>query len=195
MKREELKTILEAIEDEDARKAAIDRIMAINGTDINKVKNESHTLSDKVGELTSENEKLKTENESLKAQDFEGVKAENAKLKTEKAEMEKQYKAQIADRDKQDLVKEVLVKEKAKDIGLTLRNLDLSKVSINDKGELDGLDDQIKALKENEITKSFFEDAGTPNGAKPKGGQPAGGDPSKMSYSELTDYLNNGGTL
>lgn len=194
MKREWLTGILTAITDEDEKKSVVDQIMRENGTDINKAKGEKTTLADKVDELTAENEKLKTENESLKAQDFEGIKAENAKLKNDLADEKKAHKAEIDSINLKNSVLSEIRKEHSRNDDVVLKLIDLSKVTINDKGELEGLEDQVKALKEDETTKSLFEDS-NPNGATPKGGNPAGTDPSKMSYTELTNYLNNGGTL
>ncbi len=95
--------------------------------------------------------------------------------------------------------------ESAIDIALTgakARNLKAAKalldregVTIDKDGNVVGLTDKVKALVESEETKFMFESTETTITGTTPGGQPGGNgnpvDTSKMTYSELSEYLKN----
>jgi len=95
--------------------------------------------------------------------------------------------------------------ESAIDIALTgakARNLTAAKallnregISIDKEGNVIGLTDKVKALVESEETKFIFESTETVITGTTPGGQPNGGgnpvDTSKMTYTQLVEYLKN----
>lgn len=95
--------------------------------------------------------------------------------------------------------------ESAIDIALTgakARNLTAAKslldregITIDKEGNVSGLTDKIKTLVESEETKFMFESTETVITGTTPGGQPNGGgnpvDTSKMTYTQLAEYLKN----
>lgn len=93
--------------------------------------------------------------------------------------------------------------ESAIDLALTgakARNLTAAKallnregITIDKEGNVVGLTDKVKALVESEETKFMFESTETVITGTTPGGQPNGGgnpvDTSKMTYSQLTEYM------
>lgn len=92
-------------------------------------------------------------------------------------------KQQVSDRDatitgmkRSGKIQEILRKAKARDVGVVERLLDASKIAEDDKGNLTGIDDQVKALKES--TPYLFEEekggkAGFGGGKDPEAGSRA----------------------
>lgn len=90
-------------------------------------------------------------------------------------------KQQVADKDtaiagikRSGKIREALSKAKARDAAVVEKLLDASKIGEDDKGNLTGLDDQVKALKESSAY-LFAEDEGSRGGFG--GGKPGGGNP------------------
>lgn len=158
-------------------KDAIDKIMSENGKDIEKAKGDSETSASKIKELETENEKLKTtvgerdkQLEDLKksAGDNEELKKQIETLTKENKESAEKHDNEMKALKKSHAIETALTAASAKDVGLVRKLIDESKVSVDSNGNLIGLEDQIKTLKEGESTKGMFS-SGAPKikGAKP----------------------------
>ena len=160
-------------------KDVIDKVMAAHGKAIGEYK-------DQAGKL----EQLSTENESLKSQITERDKdlkdlrknaGDNEELTKKYSELEGKYKA-----DTQQLTKQLSETKlhAALDGALTaakVRNpralqgfLDMTKIKLTDDGKLDGLDDQLTAIRKDNAY--LFEGDPKPHYDPAGGGNPAGGD-------------------
>lgn len=198
MKRDEIKTLLEGkLADGVEVKEILDEIMRLNGNDINKYKENEQELKNNVKELTETLEKANADLEELKKVDPSKLQEEIDRLKTENKNASKDFEAKLAGIQLKSAVKDALHTAEAKDVDLVIRNLDMEKVSLDAEGKLVGLDEQVKALKENELTKAMFGGTSLPEGAKPAGGdgKPEGKKPEDMTYTELAEFLASGGEL
>lgn len=129
MKRQELKTLLQNV---DNAGDIIDRIMEINGEDIENAKKSAGTDTQS---LTAENEKLKAQ---LKAYEKGGEKyidpAEIERLKKFETDTKATQKRTAAE----NAVKEMLTRNKVLPgyIKLMLKNLNVDEVQLDDKGKI-----------------------------------------------------------
>lgn len=85
---------------------------------------------------------------------------------------------------------------KARNLTAAKALLDREGVTIDKDGNVIGLNDKVKALVESEETKFMFESTETVITGTTPGGQPGGGggnpiDISKMTYSQLSEYMAN----
>lgn len=183
MKREFLKDL--GIEAE-----AIEKIMAENGKDIEKAKGNSEQNASKVKELEAEVESLKgtvTERDKqldeLKrtAGDNKDLQAQIDKLTADNKAANDKHEAEMAALKKTHAIEAALSEARAKAVKAVSPYIDTDAVSFDSKGNLIGLEEQIKTLKESEETKFLF-NSGAPSikGAKP--GQP--GDPEPPGYTK-----------
>ena len=106
-------------------------------------------------------------------------------------------KAQVAERDstitgmkRSGKIREALQKAKVRDAAIVEKLLDASKIGEDDKGQLTGLEDQIKALKE---TSAYLFDEGGGGGriGYPGGKDPASGgkDPGNRSNDDFNAMI------
>lgn len=88
-----------------------------------------------------------------------------------------------------------LTSAKARNLTAAKALLDREGVTIDKDGNVIGLTDKVKALVESEETKFMFESTETVITGTTPGGQPGGGgnpvDTSKMTYSQLSEYMAN----
>lgn len=135
--------------------------------------------------IGSKNE-LKTQVSELSAQ-LEGLKKSakgNEELTKQIEELQKnntawesKYKSTLLE----SAIKIKAVSEKAKDPGDLIKFLDTSKLEIDEQGNVKGLDDQLKTLKE---SKSYLFDTFTPN---PGTNPPGGGGNTKTELQQLEE--------
>lgn len=172
---------------------AIDKIMDENGKDIEKAKGDSEQSSARVKELEKEVESLKgniserdKQLEKLKkdAGDNEDLKKKIEALTAENKEAAKKHEAEMASLKKGQAIEKALAEASAKSVDLVRKLIDESKVSIDDNGNILGLDEQIKNLKEDENSKTLF-GSGNPKikGANP--GHPSDPDNGGGELSEI----------
>ena len=183
MKREFLKDL--GIESE-----AIEKIMAENGKDIEKAKGSSEQNAGKVKELEAEVASMKDtiaerdkQLEKLKetSGDNEQLKAQIDKLTADNKAATEKHEAEMAALKKNHAIEAALASARAKAVKAVTPYIDTEKVSFDSKGNITGLEEQIKALKESDETKFLFNDgAPTIKGAKP--GQ--SGDPEPGGYTK-----------
>ena len=110
-------------------------------------------------------------------------------------------KQQVADKDatitgmkRSGKIREALTKAKVRDAAVVEKLLDATKIGEDDKGNLTGLDDQIKALKESSAY-LFAEDGGSGHrgggggGKDPQGGSGGSGGSGGNSNSEINSII------
>ena len=172
MKRETLKDMGLAAEQ-------VDKIMELNGVDIEKAKG-------KANELATENTELKAQ---LKKRDDDLVELrksvkDNETLSADFKALQEKYKNDRADLEKQ--VAQVKLTS-ALDMGLSgakVRNakalkglLDMDAIKLDDAGKLTGLDDQLKAIKKSD---PYLFDGGEKQDYTPASGETAKSDPVSL---------------
>lgn len=156
---------------------AIDKIMAENGKDIEKAKGDAG----KAKELEADNASLKNDiaERDRQLEELKKSAGDNEQLKNQIEQLTKDNKA-AADKHAQEMmelkkgyaIENALITAKAKAVKAVSAYIDTDKVTIDSKGNIVGIDEQIKALKESDETKFLF-DSGAPQmkGAKP--GEPS----------------------
>ena len=159
MKRNEIDDLFKELEieaDETKKKAFADRVMKINGDDINKEKTNTETVRNdlkvKEGLIEELNDKIK----ELGSVDIEKIKQEQFDLG--KAEGSKEFE----NFKKTSALKEALSGFKAKDISIIQKMLDNDKIEYEEKDgnyTVKGLEDQINSIKESHSY--LFEDEKT----------------------------------
>nr|DAW82202.1 MAG TPA: minor structural protein [Caudoviricetes sp.] len=189
------------LEDLGLTKEQADSIIKINGDDMENAKSasaaeiknlqtEADGLKAQVSERDKQLETLKAsagDNDTLKKQ-IEDLQAENVKAKeTHEAELN-QLKVDFA-------IEKALASAKAKNIKAVRALLDLTDAKLDKDGNVKGLPEQIEKLTTGADTKFLFEAAKqrpTFKGFQPgasEGKPDVGVDMSKMTYEELTAYM------
>ena len=142
MKRDELKAL--GLED-----AVIDKIMDLNGTDINAIK----------GKLTNAEETIQTLQTTIgeRDTDIQALKetaGNSGELNTKLADLQSKYDAdtqKLNDQIQQSKVNSALelalVSNKARNTKAVKALIDLEKIELNEDGTIKGLDEQLTALK------------------------------------------------
>ena len=142
MKREELK-------EHGLSEEQINFVMAQNGKDVN-------ALNDKINGLTSERDGLQKQiddrDEQLttlkkSAKDNEELQSQIKQLQDENKTAKQNYQDQLAKQNKSFKIEGALRDAKAKNIKTVLPLIDTEKVSVNDDGSLNGLSEQLDAVK------------------------------------------------
>jgi predicted nucleic acid-binding Zn-ribbon protein len=189
LKREELKGL--ELSDEQ-----IEKVMAIHGTDVNELKGQ-------VSQLTTERDGLKeraTDSDKqlneLKAahKDDKDFQAEIDKLKADNKAKDDAASKQLKDVRLGYQTELALVKAGALNTKAAGALIDNSKLSLDDNGNVIGLDEQLKALKSDDSSKFLFK---SEEKAKPQDTPPisAAGNPSfeqdqnKSIVSKITSRL------
>ena len=162
MKREELKKL--NLTDEQ-----IDKVMSLHGADVESTKS-------KIDELNKTNESLQSQI-AERDKDLKTLKkqaGDNEELSNQFKELQSKYK-----QDTENLTKELqqaklnsavdsaLGKAKVRNSKAAKALLNMDEVKLNDKGELEGLDDQISSLQK---TDGYLFDQGNKEPYQPQGG-------------------------
>ena len=126
------------------------------------------------------------DSEALKKQ-IEQIQSDNKKKDEEHAAEIKRLKIDAA-------IDTALTEAKAKNLKAAKALLDMEKITLNDKGEISGLSEQIKSLTGSKDTSFIFDSkGGSFRGAKhgEDGHDDGDGKPDfgKMTYAELAQYL------
>lgn len=173
------------LEDMGISKENVDKIMATNGTDINKAKGD---LEDVKLQLETANTTIKERDKQLKslkesAGDNEELKTQITNLQTANKEAEKKYQNDLKDLKLTAAIK-LAVHDKVFDEDMAAGLFDKSKLILTDDGKVAGLDEQLASIKE---SKAFlFKTDEVKNDYKPDGGKPS----EKMSITEAMKYAN-----
>ncbi|QTH68358.1 phage scaffolding protein [Lacticaseibacillus paracasei] len=164
MKREELKGL--GLSDEQ-----VDKVMGIHGTDVNDLKGQ-------VSQLTTERDALKqraTDSDKqlneLKAahKDDKDFQAEIDKLKADNKAKDDAASKQLKETQLNYQTELALVKAGALNTKAASALIDKDKLSLDEKGNVTGLDEQLKALKSDDSSKFLFkaEEAPKPQNTPP----------------------------
>ena len=195
------------LEDLGLTKEQADSVMKINGDDIENAKG---TASTEIKNLQTEVEGLKTQVgdrdkqlETLKASagDNADLKKQIEDLQTENATAKATHESELNQLKIDFAVEKALTGAKAKNIKAVKALLELGEAKLDKDGNVKGLDEQIEKLRSGDDTKFLFEAQkqqkqqqnfkGFQPGAsgEQKPGEGEKGDFSKMSYDELTAYM------
>ncbi len=161
----------------------------VTKTRFNEINEENKTLRQQITDRDTQLETLKKssgDNESLKQQ--------IADLQKQNADAQKAHEAEMNKLKLDNAVEAALVAAGAKNAKAVRSLFDESKFKLNDKGEVEGLSDAIKAVQKSDSY--MFEEKQTQQkftGFQPgaSGTQKPGTevDTSKMTYSELAAYM------
>ena len=195
------------LEDLGLTKEQADSVMKINGDDIENAKG---TASTEIKNLQTEVEGLKTQVgdrdkqlETLKASagDNADLKKQIEDLQTENATAKANHESELNQLKIDFAVEKALTGAKAKNIKAVKALLELNDAKLDKDGNVKGLAEQIEKLTSGDDTKFLFEvqkqtkqqqnfkgfQPGASGGQKPGEGEKV--DFSKMSYDELTAYM------
>ena len=195
------------LEDLGLTKEQADSIMKINGDDIQNAKG---TAATEIKNLQTEVEGLKTQVgdrdkqlETLKASagDNADLKKQIEDLQTENATAKANHESELNQLKIDFAVEKALTGAKAKNIKAVKALLELNDAKLDKDGNVKGLDEQIEKLTSGDDTKFLFEaqkqtkqqqnfkgfQPGASGEQKPGEGEKV--DFSKMSYDELTAYM------
>ena len=195
------------LEDLGLTKEQADSVMKINGDDIENAKG---TASTEIKNLQTEVEGLKTQVgdrdkqlETLKASagDNADLKKQIEDLQTENATAKATHESELNQLKIDFAVEKALTGAKAKNIKAGKALLELGEAKLDKDGNVKGLDEQIEKLRSGDDTKFLFEaqkqqkqqqnfkgfQPGASGEQKPGEGEKV--DFSKMSYDELTAYM------
>lgn len=195
------------LEDLGLTKEQADSVMKINGDDIENAKG---TASTEIKNLQTEVEGLKTQVgdrdkqlETLKASagDNADLKKKIEDLQTENATAKATHESELNQLKIDFAVEKALTGAKAKNIKAVKALLELGEAKLDKDGNVKGLDEQIEKLRSGDDTKFLFEaqkqqkqqqnfkgfQPGASREQKPGEGEKV--DFSKMSYDELTAYM------
>ncbi|MEG1584023.1 MAG: phage scaffolding protein [Anaerovorax sp.] len=196
MKREQLKEL-------GLEKEQIDSIMKINGEDIEHAKEvtgeESKNLQAEIEGLNAQVKDRDKQLDTLKASagDNEVLTKQIADLQAENATTKQTHESEMNQLKVNFAVEKALAGAKAKNVKAVKALLDLEDAKLDKDGNVKGLQEQVDKLTADEGTKFLF-DAATQTKPTFKGFQPGASseikpgtevDPSKMSYEELTVYM------
>lgn len=195
------------LEDLGLTKEQADSVMKINGDDIENAKG---TAATEIKNLQTEVEGLKTQVgdrdkqlETLKASagDNADLKKQIEDLQTENATAKAAHESELNQLKIDFAVEKALTGAKAKNIKAVKALLELGEAKLDKDGNVKGLDEQIEKLRSGDDTKFLFEaqkqqkqqqnfkgfQPGASGEQKPGEGEKV--DFSKMSYDELTAYM------
>ena len=195
------------LEDLGLTKEQADSVMKINGDDIENAKG---TAATEIKNLQTEVEGLKTQVgdrdkqlETLKASagDNADLKKQIEDLQTENATAKAAHESELNQLKIDFAVEKALTGAKAKNIKAVKALLELGEAKLDKDGNVKGLDEQIEKLRSGDDTKFLFEaqkqqkqqqnfkgfQPGASGEEKPGEGEKV--DFSKMSYDELTAYM------
>lgn len=148
-------------------KEAIDKIMAENGTDIEKHKNETIKAQTDLTDIQTQLSTANTTIADLKKANKDNDELQNA-IKTHEATIE-QLKTAASTKEFDMALELELVKSKARNTKALKAVLDLDKIKRKEDGTFEGLEDQLKEKLEKETY--LFETGENKTFFKPKGGE------------------------
>lgn len=163
----------------------IDAIMAENGKDVNGLKEQVNSLTTEKDGLQSQLTERDTQLKDLKGKvkDSDELTAEIDKLQKANKEAKEKYEADLTAQQKSFLIDKALTNAGARNAKAVSSLLDLDSVEVKD-GQLIGLDDQLKALRDSDGY--MFKEDPQPNETQPQGGvQITGGQPKPESAPKI----------
>ena len=110
-----------------------------------EVNNDRNSLKEQIKERDKQLEDLKKQ-----AKDSEELQNQIKDLQTQNDETQKQYEQRIKEQKFDHALEQALMKEQAKNVRAAKALLDKEKISLDDNGNVIGLDEQLKAVKESD---------------------------------------------
>ena len=173
-------------------KEIIDAIMDENSVDIGKAKGDLENYKEQVKTLNSQLSDRDSQLEKLKSIDADKLNSEIERLQAENKSAKEEGERAIAQIKLESGVREKLLTAQAKNVDKVMKLLDFSTINLDKDGNIAGIDEQIKALTEDELTKGWFgNQSAMPKGAEPTPGanNPTQKKISEMTYSELDEFM------
>jgi hypothetical protein len=149
----------------------MDKIMALHGTSLSDYQLKSEFDTAVQAEVSKQTGELQKQFEGVDLKTLQDKAAQAEKLQSEIGNMKLGY-----------TIESRLMKERAVNPKAVSALLDMSKIAVDEKGSITGLDEQITAIKESEAW--AFEQAGNPG----SGGFRQGGNPPAANADQ--QYLN-----
>lgn len=139
----------------------INFVMAENGKDVNSLKEQINNLTGERDGLQKQIDDRDKQLTTLKksAKDNEELQSQIKQLQDENKTAKQNYQDQLAKQNKSFKIEGALRDAKAKNIKTVLPLIDTEKVSVNDDGSLNGLSEQLDAVKKDN---SFLFEADQP---------------------------------
>jgi hypothetical protein len=190
MKRDFLKKL--GIEDSETIEKILDENMADIGTAKGKAEAETEQLRKQIENLTQQLSDRDSQLEKLKDVDVDKLNGEIERLQAENKTAKEESDKVIAAMKLESGIKDALHRAQARDVDKVMKLLDMDAISVDKDGKIVGLDEQIKSLSADELTKSWFgNNPVLPKGTEPNpsGGTPAQKKISEMSYTELDEFM------
>lgn len=147
--------------------SVIDQIMAENGRDVEKVRNDLTTEKQKVTDLQNQLNDANGKIATLETQagDTTALNQQIEQLKNDKTNLENELNTKVSQIQKTYAIENGVRDAKARNLKAVMAQLDMEKITY-ENGELSGLTEQLEALKTGEDTSFLFGDTqtGTPAG-------------------------------
>ena len=184
MTRDEIKAILPNITKEE-----LDKIMAINGTDIEKAKGDTTALNTQITDLSNQITDRDNQLKDLKSKvgDNEALRTKIEELETANKTAKSNYDKIVADMKRDFAVNTSIREAKAKNVKAVLALLDMEKVKMDGETVV-GLKDQIEALQKSDAYLFDVEDTTNKGGMKggfvAGSGSQGGGNDTPASFNE-----------
>lgn len=175
-----------------SEKEIIDAIMDENSVDIGKAKGDLENFKEQVKTLTEQLNDRDSQLEKLKSIDADKLNSEIERLQAENKSAKEESERAIAQIRLESGIREKLLTAQAKNVDKVMKLLDFGTISLDKDGNIAGIDEQIKALTEDELTKSWFgSQQVVPQGAEPTPGanNPTQKKISEMTYTELDAFM------
>lgn len=141
MKREELKAL--GLTDEQ-----IDKVMSLNGADIEGQKSKTTALQTELDGVKAQLTEAGKQIESFKGMNIDGIKAAADEWKTKAEKAEADRVAEVSRLKLDYAIENALTGAKAKNTKAVRALLDQGTLKLKDDGTLEGIDDQLKKVKE-----------------------------------------------
>lgn len=147
------------------------------------------------GQIKALEDTIKDRDKQLKAieknvGDNEELRKQIEKLQNDNKTANEQYKTEVTQLKINSAVDMALTKAGAKTLKAVKALIDIDKISVDESGNVTGIEEQIKGLAEGEDTKYLFNSEAFKGVSVGSSGQePEAADISKMSYTEMCAYL------
>lgn len=161
-----------------AEQSVIDQIMAENGRDVAKAKGDLTTLQTRVTDLEND---IKTKDATItrlqtEADEVDGLNQKISQLETDKTNLTNDLNTKVTQIQKTHAIESGVRDAKAKNVKAVMALLDMDKITF-ENGELNGISEQLDALKSGEDTSFLFGEAqpASPSGTQPNNPPSNGG--------------------
>lgn len=168
-------------------------VMVEHGKDVNELKEHNSTLTAERDSFKSQVDEVTKNLDAAKKNAEKGSEAQQQveELQQQLKDSEKQAQEQLKSQQKAFSIDKTLSDAGAKNNKAVLANIDTDKISFDENGHLIGLNDQIKALQDDESTNFLFNKDDGNQGKKPdiqifQQGNPGRGSNTSVNLSKMT---------